>query len=71
MNSVEVANALIDRVKKMREFKIEFYIDRPILFDGVVPFDITIDQNFVCCTVLATSEQEAKTAVDIWLTNHT
>jgi len=67
MNSVEIANNLIDRARKMREYKIEFYINRPILFDGAVPFDISINQSFVSCRVLATSEEEARQFVDTWL----
>lgn len=67
MNSVEIANALINRAKNLREFKIEFYVNRPIVFDGVVPFDISINKNFVSCNVLATSEVEARDIVDRWL----
>jgi len=67
MNSVEIANNLIDRARNLREFTIEFYVNRPILFDGVVPFDISINQSFVSCRVLATSEEEARQFVDTWL----
>lgn len=67
MNSAEVANALINRARNLREFKIEFYVNRPIMFDGVVPFDISINKSFVSCNVLATSEEEARQIVDNWL----
>lgn len=67
MNSVEIANNLINRAMKLREFKIEFYVNRPIMFDGVVPFDISINNNFVSCKVLAISEEEARQTVNNWL----
>jgi uncharacterized circularly permuted ATP-grasp superfamily protein len=67
MNSAEIANNLIDRARNLREFTIEFYVNRPILFDGAVPFDISINQSFVSCKVLATSEEEARQFVDSWL----
>ena len=67
MNSAEIANNLIDRARNLREFTIEFYVNRPILFDGAVPFDISINQSFVSCKVLATSEEEARHFVDSWL----
>jgi hypothetical protein len=71
MNSVELANHLINRAKHLRRFQIERYVDDPVMFDGVVPFDIAIKDNLVSCTVLATSEQEANKMVDNWLSNHT
>jgi hypothetical protein len=67
MNSVEIANNLINRARKLREFTIEFYVNRPIMFDGAVPFDISINKSFVSCRVLATSEEEAREFVDTWL----
>jgi uncharacterized circularly permuted ATP-grasp superfamily protein len=67
MNSAEIANNLIDRARKLREFTIEFYVNRPIMFDGAVPFDISINKSFVSCKVVAISEEEAREFVDTWL----
>jgi hypothetical protein len=67
MNSVEIANALINRAKNLQEFEVYSQIDSPIYFDGTVPFDIKITNNLAVFKVLAVSKEEAKQKVDQWL----
>jgi hypothetical protein len=67
MNSAEVASALINRAKNLKKFDVHYFITEPIQFDGVVPFDISIKDNLATFKVLATTKEEAKTKVDVWL----
>lgn len=67
MNSVEIANALINRAKGLKEFEVYCYLDEPIRFDGAVPFDISIKENVATFKVLASNKEEAKVKVDEWL----
>jgi len=58
------ANELIDRVKNLREFKVEFTFDTDFLFAGKLPFDLTIGPNNKgVATILALSQDEAEERV--------
>lgn len=55
---------VIDRVKNLKEFKIEFTFDNSFLFSGRLPFDLTIGPNNKgIATVLALSQEEAEEKV--------
>lgn len=68
MNSVEMANSLIDRAKNLKEFEIERDIsDNGILFDGPVPFSVRANHEKAWFKVYAVTQEEAETQVDNWL----
>jgi hypothetical protein len=67
MNSVEIANALINRAKDLREFEVRRFIDGPLNINGTVPFNITINEECAWFKVLAISRAEAEDKVDHWL----
>jgi hypothetical protein len=67
MNSVDIANALITRVRNLQEFEVRRHISGPLFFNGVVPFDITINEDCAWFKVLAISQDEAELMVDNWL----
>jgi hypothetical protein len=67
MNSVEIANALITRVRNLQEFEVRRHINGPLFFNGVVPFDMQINEDCAWFKVLAISQEEAETIVDNWL----
>lgn len=69
MNSVEIANALINRAKNLQEFEVRRFIDGPIFFNGSVPFDMSVNEGCAWFRVLAVSQSEAESAVDSWLEN--
>jgi hypothetical protein len=69
MNSVDMANDLINRAKNLQEFEVRRLIDGPILFNGVVPFDVAVNNDCAWFCVLAISQEEAETLVDRWLEN--
>ena len=62
-----IVNALINRVKNLQEFEIYAHIDNHILFDGVIPFDMTIKNNVATFKVFALNKEEAHAQVNNWL----
>ena len=67
MNSVDMANDLINRAKNLKLFEVEREIDNGILFNGAVPFDIRANQDKAWFKVYATTLEEAEAQVDTWL----
>jgi hypothetical protein len=68
MNSVDMANDLINRAKNLKLFEIERDIsDNGILFNGAVPFDIRATQETAWFKVYAVTQEEAEAQVDNWL----
>lgn len=68
MNSVDMANDLINRAKNLKLFEVQRDIsDNGIFFDGQVPFDIRANQETAWFKVYATSMEDAESQVDKWL----
>jgi hypothetical protein len=68
MNSIEQANAFIDRVKNLQTFEVKRMLDEPLEFrGGRVPFDIRANQECAWFKVVALSQKEAEEMVDRWL----
>ena len=68
MNSVDMANDLINRARNLKLFEVEREIsDNGILFDGTVPFDIRANQERAWFSVYAMTLEEAEAQVDTWL----
>ena len=68
MNSVDMANDLINRAKNLQLFEVERDIrDNGIFFDGSVPFDIRANQETAWFKVYAPSKEDAEKQVDDWL----
>jgi len=68
MNSIEQANAFIDRVKNLQTFEVKRMLDEPLEFrGGRVPFDIRANQECAWFKVIALSQKEAEEMVDRWL----
>jgi len=55
----DVYDDLIDRCKRMQEFKISCYLDEAWVPNGPMPFDILIRNGVVTCKVYAESKLEA------------
>ena len=55
----DVYDDLIDRCKRMQEYKISCYLDEAWVPNGVMPFDILIKNGLVTCKVYAESKLEA------------
>ena len=68
MNSVDMANDLINRAKNLKVFEVERELtDNGILFDGAVPFDIRANQERAWFKVYAVTVEDAEAQVDAWL----
>ena len=68
MNSIEQANAFIDRVKNLQTVEVKRMLDEPLEFrGGRVPFDIRANQECAWFKVVALSQKEAEEMVDRWL----
>ena len=59
MNSVDMANALINRAKNLQEFTVETDVPEGFRFNGVIPFDMTIDGDKLSAKVYALDFEEA------------
>jgi hypothetical protein len=67
MNSVDMANNLIFRAKNLQEFVVETEVPDDFRFNGVVPFDMSINDNIISAKVLAIDFSEAVNLLDKWL----
>ena len=67
MNSVDMANNLIFRAKHLQEFVVETNTPDDFRFNGVVPFDMTINDGVISVKVLAIDFNEAVNIFDKWL----
>jgi len=67
MNSVELANNLIDRAKNLKLFEVKRYLENGIMFDGSVPFDIKGKDDCYFIYAYAVTQDEAEAQVDAWL----
>jgi hypothetical protein len=71
MNSVELANNLIDRAKNLKLFEVKRYLENGIEFNGSVPFDIKGKDDCFWIYAYAVTQEEAEAQVDAWLENRT
>jgi hypothetical protein len=71
MNSVELANNLIDRAKNLKLFEVKRYLENGIIFDGSVPFDIKGKDDCYFIYAYAVTQEEAESQVDTWLKDRT
>ncbi len=67
MNSVDLANDLINRAKNLKKFEVKRMLDNGILFNGPVPFDIKGKDDCYWIYAYAISQEEAEAKVDNWL----
>jgi hypothetical protein len=67
MNSVDMANNLIFRAKNLQEFTVTTDVPENFRFNGVVPFDMTIEDNVIYAKVFAVDFDEAVQRLDTFL----
>jgi hypothetical protein len=63
----DIAISLIYRARHGQIFYVYRAIEDGIRFDGVVPFDLTINNGQAEFAVLALTQDEAELQVDQWL----
>ena len=67
MNSVDMANALINRAKNLQEFTVEVELTEPLRMNGVIPFDISIKDEVLTARVYAMDFDEAVNIVSTYI----
>jgi hypothetical protein len=67
MNTVDMANDLINRAKNLKKFEVKRMIEDGIMFNGPVPFDIRGKDQCYWIYAYAVTQEEAEAQVDIWL----
>ncbi len=71
MNSVDMANDLINRAKNLKKFEVKRMLEDGILFNGSVPFDIKGKDDCYWIYAYAVTQEEAEAQVDAWLSDRT
>jgi len=67
MNSVDMANDLINRARNLKLFEVKRYLENGIMFDGSVPFDIEGKDDCYWIYAYAVTQEEADAQIDAWL----
>jgi len=71
MNSADMAMNLIYRAKNLQEFIIEVEVPGNFRFNGVIPFDMTIEDNIMKAKVYGLDFDEAVARFDKYLSENT
>jgi hypothetical protein len=71
MNSADMAMNLIHRAKNLQEFTIEVNVPDNFRFNGLIPFDMTIENNVMSAKVYGLTFEEALTTFDKYLSENT
>jgi hypothetical protein len=67
MNSVDMANDLINRAKNLKLFEVKRLLENGIAFNGTIPFDIKGKDDCYWIYAYALTQEEAEAQVDTWL----
>lgn len=67
MNSVDMANALINRAKNLNEYVVTTSVPEDFKFNGIIPFDLQIKEGTIEAKVLGLDFDEAVHTFDKWL----
>ena len=63
-------NAIMDRVKNLKEYKVVRTMSDEFVLNGKMPYDIKLDSNNVLTvTLMAVSREEAERRVSEFITN--
>lgn len=71
MNSADMAMNLIHRAKNLQEFIIEVEVPDNFRFNGLIPFDMTIEDNVMKAKVYGLDFEEAVARFDKYLSENT
>jgi len=71
MNSADMAMNLIYRAKNLQEFTVEVEVPDNFRFNGLIPFDMTIEDNIMKAKVYGLDFDEAVATFDKYLSENT
>jgi hypothetical protein len=63
----QTIDQVMNRLKNLKEFKIEVDVPDGLTFGGIIPFDATISKNKGTFKVFALTEEEARQKVTEFL----
>jgi len=63
------AKTVIERIKNLKEYVIEYELPEDFVFSGNVPFDLRISENQITAKVVAGSQKEADMIVRNFFTD--
>jgi hypothetical protein len=55
---------IMDRIKNLREFEVQYIVPESFIFGGVVPFDMSISAGVAYVKVIAVTLEEAINKVE-------
>jgi len=67
MNSVDMMQNLIHRAKNLQEFVVTTSVPEDFRFNGLIPFDMKIDEGQIEAKVYGLDFNEAVDKFDKWL----
>ena len=67
MNSVQIANALIERAKNLQQFTVHVPVPRGWMPHGSIPYDLMVIKGTAHIRVYDTTEEKAIAQVRNWL----
>jgi len=67
MNTVDMANDLINRAKNLQEFVVTTAVPEDFRFNGTIPFDMQITEGEIYAKVYGIDFNEAVSIFDKWL----
>jgi sporulation-control protein spo0M len=67
MNSVDMMQNLIHRAKNLQEFVVTTSVPEDFRFNGLIPFDMRIDEGQIEAKVYGLDFNEAVDKFDKWL----
>jgi len=67
MNTVDMANDLINRAKNLQEFVVTTTVPEDFRFNGTIPFDMQITEGEIYAKVYGIDFNEAVHTFDTWL----
>jgi hypothetical protein len=71
MNSADMAMNLIHRAKNLQEFVVEVDVPDNFRFNGLIPFDMVIEDNVMKAKVYGLTFEEAVATFDKYLSENT
>jgi hypothetical protein len=63
----DIMDHFINRAKNLQEFEVTTRVPEDFRFNGVVPFDLRIEDDTIYATVWALEFDEAAKKLDDWL----
>jgi hypothetical protein len=71
MTARDITNALINRVRSLREFEVSAELPEDFAFCGHVPFHLIIRNGIITANVLAPNQEDAQNQLERFIESQT